>query len=138
MLVKWNHKGPLSFGHSHEKSTGIVTVLVPGINRVPEDQWAQQMGPSKKKDFKPHPVITTYMNEGKLSLVDKGNLDKPVEESHPDLALYDDAKAVEIVQDCYNMDLLKEWGSVEKRILVSRQIDKQIDSLKIKTKPKEG
>jgi hypothetical protein len=112
-----------------------VKSLQPGWNEFPKDVWEQN---------KNHPSIKQMLKDGKLQIMDDQVVVKAKSESGKiakkkiavgtydkkmKLLWFDEKRAVEIIKDTYNRDLLKRWTDEETRSRVKKALDKQIKPL---------
>lgn len=111
--------------------------LRPGWNEFPKDVWDQN---------KDHPGIKKMLASGKIELLaekvtvteGRKKITKVIgmDDEEVSIKLFSEARAIEIVKDTLNRDILQRWMDEENRSKVKRAIDKQIKPL-LSTKSQE-
>jgi hypothetical protein len=97
--------------------------LIPGINKVSDADWA------KVKD---HPKVKAYLADGTLKVVD-GKADE-IEPGSADaidetLSGLSEKKAIDLIDETVDENLLLSWKSGEKRGKVIKAIDEQLAAI---------
>jgi len=93
--------------------------LLPGYNEVDDSEWEQI-----KNNCKPR------LEDNNLVLLTKKEGDKEIIVSFSDIAKDNPDKAVEIVNQTYNISLLEKWKSETSRDELRSAIFNQIDAIK--------
>ncbi len=81
--------------------------LIPGANEITNEQW---------EAYKAHPISKALIKNGEIE----------AKESFGSLSA---AEAIELAMDTYDMDVLEQMKSTEKRSTVLKAIDEQIAEL---------
>lgn len=113
-LVKYDQPRYLSVAFAQSPTLSRTIMLWPGINELSDKDWS---------DVKNHPIVKDIIKLGHLVEMDK----RPGDESL--LLTMTQDKAVELVQDTNNVDLLKKWLIEEKRHLVIRTISGRLNEM---------
>jgi hypothetical protein len=141
MLVKWNGQGPLSIGDPRTGSNyklAAVIVVLPGVNKLPDDVWLRAM-----KKGEENPVLARLLKKGSkggLEIV-RGIEDEKTKAANakraedksesPDLVGLTPEKAVRIVKQTLNKDLLEQWAESDNRPAVRRAVEQQLKVLEL-------
>ena len=122
----------------HSQSPQDIQWLRPGWNEFPSNVWLQnQEHPSIKKMLKEK--VIEVMNEKVVVKNGKAKVTKIVglDDSEIDLKVFAEARAIEIVKETLNRDILQRWLDEEMRHKVKRALMKQIEPLLNNTKEEE-
>lgn len=108
--------------------------LQPGWNEIPTKIWDQnKTNPTIKNmltrgviKILPDQVQVKFKKAGKITKkkLAIGEHDKPIA-----LSLFEEKRAIEIVKDTYNRDILQRWEDEETRIKVRKALNKQLAPL---------
>jgi len=136
LFIKYSGTNCHTFGQLPEKGDISVqgpkkiAVLRPGWNEFPANIWEQ---------YKTHPSVKKMMEKGTLELLETkvvvmvkgkkvikkiGSNDNKVK-----LTYFEEKKAISIVKDTYNRDILNRWLDEETRPKVIKAIQKQVEPL---------
>lgn len=129
MIVKYNHPGILVIGYKQSSVR-----LMPEINEIESSVW---------DEVKNNPVIVQMLKDKKLEVISlkeekKAEDGKPVDDSKSTLDGFQYKKAVALVKNTVDRDLLKKWKSHEKRPSVLQAIDEQLGIVEVKPKSLEA
>lgn len=103
--------------------------LGPGINMVKDAEWAKA---------RKIPTVQFYLENGSPSSGGKKILEEvKTRAGKSDFTSFTDSQQADMVADCFDLDLLNEWGQVAKG-KVSKVIDAKIVEMKKKLEEKKG
>lgn len=108
--------------------------LMPGMNQIPEEIW---------KEAKSHPLIQHRLNSGEITVLAqaksgvqektlKNDLEKKVSETGENsnsLDSYSTNQAKDIVQNTFDLNLLRRWQTEETRKAVYKVVEAQIEKI---------
>lgn len=112
------------------QSPQYVKGLQPGWNEIPNELWEQNKGNPiikhmlAKKTITIMPDVVTVTSGGKKKKVAVGQSDVKIR-----LRWFEEKRAVEIVKQTFNRDVLQRWEEEEQRPKVVKALKKQIEPL---------
>lgn len=138
MFVKYNKEGILSL----PVPGGKTIILKPGVNaHIDDDDWEKvAKNPIVKQKIEDEVIVPM---PSKLKSTKKAEDKKKVEEdiqneledgASQDLAEYAVKDAIKLVQETFDVEVLKTWKYEEKRGKVTKAIEEQLDQIEQQAK----
>lgn len=109
--------------------------LQPGWNEIPKQVWEQNKTSPSIKNMVNRGIISVLPDKVQVKVKTKsGNLAKKTmsvgeHDKAIVLSLFDEARAIELVKDTFNRDILQRWDDQETRIKVRKALTKQLAPL---------
>lgn len=116
MLVKIITPNVYGIARKNGKST---IIFIPGINKISGEDW---------EEIKANPGIKKRIENKTIEIVD----DREDVESSETLKNHNSQKAIELVTQTLDKNLLEKWKELETRTTVLKAIDKQLGLLELK------
>lgn len=120
MLIRSNLKGPVSLPDRGTQGTTIAKTLIPGLNDVKDELWDQ---------WKKNPQVERLIAEGKFEVESEKSPDAASAEKAgeaQELHGIHAKKAVKLVAETLDIELLKKWKAQDARPSVQSAIQDQI------------
>jgi hypothetical protein len=120
ILVKYNRLNIFTFGESK---------LIPGINKVDPKAW--------EDGLKLYPRLAHFVEDGTIETLNKSGVTRDDSEAAntkgaltvDDITKLNDKRAIKLVKDTADIDLLTLWSEIEKRKPVLAAIDAQFEAI---------
>lgn len=124
MIINYKRPGMFGFGWNADTNK-CAALLKPGVNEIEKDIWDK---------WKTHPIISAMIDEGTFEVVSEKD-EKPAKVL---LSTKKPGEAISLAQHCLDLEVLKEWQSLEKRPSVKKAIKEQIEALESPIEYRDG
>lgn len=115
MVINYKRPGMFGFGWNADTNK-CAALLKPGVNEIEKAIWDK---------WKTHPIIAAMIEDGTFEVVSEKD-EKPAKVL---LSTKKTHEAIELAKHCIELEVLKEWMTLEKRPTVKKAIKEQIEAL---------